>query len=59
VETYNNSWGFRFKPDTLKTAEVTAEGLQATIKYISENLDAWLDKWAYVDARVTEIHLPT
>jgi hypothetical protein len=57
VETYNNSWGFRFKPDSLKTAGVTAEGLQATIRYVSENLNDWLGQWAYVDAKVIEIHL--
>ena len=49
--------GFRFKPETVAVAEVTAEGLQATIQYISENLDYWLDLGlAYVDAKVTEIH---
>lgn len=57
VEEYGNKWGFRFKPETLAVAEVTAEGLQATIQYISENLDYWLDLgWAYVDAKVTDIH---
>ncbi|MFB0504020.1 MAG: hypothetical protein ACETWE_09320 [Candidatus Bathyarchaeia archaeon] len=57
VEEYSNKWGFRFKPETLAVAEVTAEGLQATIQYISENLDYWLDLgWAYVDAKVTDIH---
>jgi len=57
VEEYGNKWGFRFKPETVAVAEVTAEGLQATIQYISENLDYWLDLgWAYVDAKVTEIH---
>jgi ribosomal protein L18 len=59
VESYNNSWGFRFKPESLRTAEVTAEGLQATIRYISENLNVWLGQWAYVNGKVTEIHLPT
>lgn len=58
VERYNNSWGFHFQPETVAVAEVTAEGLQATIQYISENLDYWLGGWAYVSARVTEIHLP-
>jgi len=57
VEEYGNKWGFRFKPETVAVAEVTAEGLQATIQYISENLDYWLDLGlAYVDAKVTEIH---
>ncbi|MDH5439436.1 MAG: hypothetical protein OEZ48_00695 [Candidatus Bathyarchaeota archaeon] len=57
VEEYGSKWGFRFKPETVAVAEVTAEGLQATIQYIGENLNYWLDlEWAYVDAKVTEIH---
>jgi ribosomal protein L18 len=59
VERYDNSWGFRFKPKSLTVAEVTAEGSQATIRYISENLDQWLGRWAYVAAKVTETHFPT
>jgi hypothetical protein len=48
---------FRFKPEAVAVAEVTAEGLRATIQYISGNLNYWLDLgWAYVDAIVTEIH---
>ncbi len=58
VEAYGNKWGFRFKPENLTIAQVTAEGLQATIKYISENLDYWLGGWAYVGAKVTAIHTP-
>lgn len=57
MEEYGGKWGFRFKPETVTVAEVTAEGLQATIQYVSENLNYWLDLgWAYVDAIVTEIH---
>lgn len=57
VEEYENKWGFRFKPENITIAEVTAEGLQATIQYISENLDYWLDLGlAYVDSKVTGIH---
>lgn len=57
VERYSNKWGFRFKPDTVKVAQFTAEGLQATIRMISEDLDYWLNlKWAYVGATVVEIH---
>jgi hypothetical protein len=37
-------------------AEVTAEGLQGTISYISENMDYWLNGWAYVSSKVVEIH---
>ena len=56
VERYRNKWGFRFKPETLVVAEVTAEGLQATIRYISKNLDHWLGGYAYVGAKATETH---
>jgi len=56
VERYNNKWGFRFKPDSVRVAQFTAEGLQGTIKYISENIDYWLNGWAYVSAKVVEIH---
>jgi hypothetical protein len=56
VEKYGNKWGFRFKPDSVTIAQVTAEGLQATIKYISENLDYWLDGYAYVSSKVVETH---
>ena len=58
VEQYANKWGFRFKPENVTVAEFTAEGLQATIRYIRENLDYWLGGWAYVSARVIEAHSP-
>ena len=58
VEKYDNKWGFRFKPDNVTIAEFTAEGLQATIRYISENLDYWLGGWAYVSSQVIEINSP-
>jgi len=57
VERYDNKWGFRFKPDTVTVAQVTAEGLQATIREINANIDYWLNLgWAYVSAKVVEIH---
>jgi hypothetical protein len=56
VERYENKWNFRFKPENVTVAEFTAEGLQATIRYISENLDYWLGSWAYVSVKVTEAH---
>lgn len=60
VERYNNTWGFRFKPESLTVAEITVEGSQTTIGAISENLEYWLGlRWAYVYGKVTEIHLPT
>jgi hypothetical protein len=56
VEQYESRWGFRLKPENVTVAEFTAEGLQATIRYISENLDYWLGGWAYISSRVTEVH---
>jgi len=56
VERYNNKWGFRFKPDTVKVAQFTAEGLQATMEYISTHIDDWLNGWAYVSSKVIEVH---
>jgi len=56
VERYDNKWGFRFKPDTVRVAQFTAEGLQATIRYMSGNIDYWLNGWAYVSAKVVETH---
>jgi len=57
VEEYDNKWGFRFRPENVTVARITAGGLQATIQFISGNLDYWLDLgWAYVSAKVTEIH---
>jgi hypothetical protein len=56
VERYDNKWGFRFKRDSVTVAQVTAEGLQGTISYISENLDYWLNSWAYVSSKVVEMH---
>jgi len=57
VERYNNKWGFRFTPDTVTVAQVTAEGLQATIRDITADIDYWVNLgWAYVSAKVIEIH---
>ena len=58
VEAYDNKWGFRFKPETVAVAEVVAEGLQATIKHVSEDLDYWLGSHAYIGAKVVETHSP-
>lgn len=58
VEIYIHSdpryrWGFRFKPETVAVAEVTAEALQTTIRGISENLSYWLNiEQAFVFAKV-------
>lgn len=48
---------YPFHIPNMNPAAKPAEGLQATIRYISENLDNWLELgWAYVFARITEIH---
>ncbi len=48
-------WGFRFKPGTIVVAEVTAEGLQTTIRSISADIGYWLDiGQAYVFAKVVD-----
>jgi len=49
----NYPWGFHFKPETIIVAEVTAEGLQTTIRHITENVEYWLQLGnAYVFAKV-------
>ena len=58
VEEYDNLWGFRFSPGNLTVAEVTAEGLQASIKYIKANLANWMGQLAYVSAKVVDVHSP-
>lgn len=53
----NYPWGFRFKPENITVAEVTAEGLQTTIRNISEDVDYWISLGqAYVFAKVMEVH---
>ena len=53
----NYPWGFRFKPENVTVAENTAEGLQTTIRGISEDVDYWIRLGqAYVFARVVEVH---
>jgi hypothetical protein len=59
VEVYENTWGFRFKSDTIIIAQITIEGAQSNIRGISEDLDYWINTWAeetYVLATVTEVH---
>jgi hypothetical protein len=52
----NYRWGFRFKSETIIVAEIIAEGLQSTMREISENLDYWLGIGrSYVLATVTDI----
>lgn len=59
VQEYNNTWRFRFQPDTLTIAQITIEAAQSNIKGISEDLDYWMHTWAketYTLSKVTEIH---
>jgi len=60
VERHGNRWGFRFKPDTVRIVEFTAEGLQATLKLISSDIDYWVNLgYAYVSAKVVDVHSPS
>jgi hypothetical protein len=52
VESCNQKWGFRFKLDTIAIADNTAEGLQASIEYISTHLDYWNGTYGYVSSIV-------
>jgi len=58
VQAYGGRWGFRFAPENITIADITAEGLQTTIKDLSSNFDYWVDTQAYVSASVAEIHTP-
>ncbi|MCW4019895.1 MAG: hypothetical protein NWF14_01510 [Candidatus Bathyarchaeota archaeon] len=59
VERYENKWGFRLRPENITVAQFTAEGLQATIQFVSENLDYWLNLGlVYIGSKVIEIHHP-
>ena len=56
VERYNNKWSFRFKTGTIVVAQFTIEGAQATIRFISEDIDYWIRFGiAYVGSKVVEI----
>lgn len=42
IESCQNEFGFRFKPDTVEVAEITAEGSQAvTYRAIQEDFEYW------------------
>jgi len=59
VEEYYNSWGFRFRPDTIVIAQITIEGAQSNIQGISGDMNYWINVWAkeaYVLSTVIEIH---
>ena len=58
VERHNNKWGFRFKPGAIRIARFTAEGLQASIKLVSSDIDYWVNLgYACVGAKVVETHI--
>ena len=57
VDRYDNKWGFRFKPQTIIIAQFTIEGAQATISFISEDIDYWINFGiTYVGSKVVNIH---
>jgi hypothetical protein len=53
----NPPWHFRFDPDTIEVAEVTAEGLQAVyLKAIESDLEYWMKiSPAYISGKVVAI----
>lgn len=55
--TGNPPWHFRFDPDTIEIAEVTAEGLQAVfLRTIETELDYWTEiSPAYISGKVISI----
>ena len=57
VERYDNKWGFRFKPDTIIIAQFTIEGAQTTIRFLSEDIEYWMNFGiTYIGSTVIEIH---
>ncbi|MCR4432555.1 MAG: S-layer homology domain-containing protein [Caldiserica bacterium] len=54
----NPPWHFRFDPETLEVAEVTAEGLQAVyLRTIDSELDYWMRiSPAYIQGKVVAIY---
>lgn len=58
VQTFGGKWGFRFAPENITVTDITAEGLQTTIRDLSSSFDYWVDTQAYVFATVVEVHSP-
>jgi hypothetical protein len=57
VERYNNKWGFRFNPDTIIIAQFTIEGAQTTIRFLSEDIEYWINFGiAYIGSTVNDVH---
>jgi hypothetical protein len=57
VQRYDNKWGFRFKPETIIIAQFTIEAAQALIRFISDDIDYWINFGiTYVGSIVIEIH---
>ena len=57
IETFDNDYGFRFRPDTVVVANLTAGGLQAVYyDTISENLTYWQGLGqVYIEGRVVRM----
>ena len=57
VERYDNKWGFRFNPETIIIAQFTIEGAQTTIRFLSEDIEYWINFGiAYIGSTVREIN---
>jgi hypothetical protein len=57
IETFDNQFGFRFKPDTIVVANFTAEGLQVVYyEAIRDNLTYWQGLGhVYIKGRVVRV----
>ena len=57
VEPYDNKWGFRFNPETIIIAQFTIEGAQTTIRFLSEDIEYWINFGiAYIGSTVNDVH---
>jgi hypothetical protein len=57
VERHDYKWGFRFNPETIIIAQFTIEGAQTTIRFLSEDIEYWINFGiAYIGSTVIEIH---
>jgi hypothetical protein len=50
-----NEWGFKFKPEGIIIAPITAEALEATLPLIKTNLNYWINiGFVYINAKVVD-----
>ncbi len=59
VESFENEFGFRFKPDTIAVADLTAEGAQAVFYGTIQDDFAYWQAFGVVYIWGTAVALPT